>query len=115
MRALRQWLWSVLVLVALTALGTAPAQAQAKVKHKHYVVSSSRAIIATRRVLVRRGYHIVRVDRAGPTHVLYFRRWKGRGPIQRLVIRTVRDRVVFEETEPSVLVDIDVELKLQDP
>jgi hypothetical protein len=29
-----------------------------------------------------------------------------------MVIRTVRERVVFEEAEPSVLVDIDVKLKL---
>jgi hypothetical protein len=29
-----------------------------------------------------------------------------------MVIRTVRDRVVFEDAEPDVLVDIDVRLKL---
>ena len=42
------------------------------------------------------------------------KRWRGKGrrPIHRLVIRTVRDRVIFEETEPSVMVDIDVRLKL---
>ena len=39
-------------------------------------------------------------------------RGKGKGPIQRMVIRTVQDRVMFEDTEPSVLVDIDVRLKL---
>jgi hypothetical protein len=49
--------------------------------------------------------------------VVYYRRGnmgrgKGKGPIQRMVIRTLRDRVVFEETEPTVLVDIDVKLKL---
>jgi hypothetical protein len=39
-------------------------------------------------------------------------RGRGKGPVRRMVIRTVRDRVVFEETEPSVLVDIDIKLKL---
>jgi hypothetical protein len=39
-------------------------------------------------------------------------RGKGKGPVQRMVIRTVKDRVMFEDAEPSVLVDIDVRLKL---
>jgi hypothetical protein len=39
-------------------------------------------------------------------------RGKGKGPVQRMVIRSVRDRVMFEETEPSVLLDIDIRLKL---
>jgi hypothetical protein len=49
--------------------------------------------------------------------VIYFRRGnngrgKGKGPLQRMVIRTVRDRVFFEEADPSVLVNIDIKLKL---
>ena len=49
--------------------------------------------------------------------MVYYRRGnmgrgKGKGPVQRMVIRTVRDRVMFEETDPSVLVDIDIKLKL---
>jgi hypothetical protein len=49
--------------------------------------------------------------------VIYYRRGnmgrgKGKGPLQRMVIRTDRDRVLFEEIEPSVLVDIDIKLKL---
>jgi hypothetical protein len=53
----------------------------------------------------------------GATHVVYYRagnmgHGRGKGPVRRMVIRTVRDRVVFEETEPSVLVDIDIKLKL---
>jgi hypothetical protein len=71
----------------------------------------------TRTVLVERGYNVVRVERVGAAQIVYYRpgKWwrkKGKGPIQRLVIRTVRDRVVFEEAEPDVLVDIDVKLKL---
>ena len=59
----------------------------------------------------------MRVERVGPTQVIYFRRGnngrgKGKGPLQRMVIRTVRERVYFEEAEPSVLIDIDVRLKL---
>lgn len=117
MRAPRPVLWAGLVLAALLGTVARPAQAQDKVKYKHYAVSSDRAVTVTRTVLVQRGYHVVRVDRIGATQIIYYRRGnmgrgRGKGPVQRMVIRTVRDRVVFEDTEPSLLVDIDVKLKL---
>jgi hypothetical protein len=106
----------VLALIVVLAAAR-PVEAQGKAKHKHYVVTSERAVLVARTVLVHQGYTIVRVHRVGPTHIVYYRRGnmgrgKGKGPVQRMVIRTLRDRVVFEETEPSVLVDIDVKLKL---
>jgi hypothetical protein len=119
MRVARQALWSGLAMVALFGVFAAQAHAQgkAKGKEKHYVVTSERAVSVTRTVLVGRGYEVVRVEHVGPTQVVYYRlgkKWRGKGrrPIHRMVIRTVRDRVVFEEAEPSVLVDIDVRLKL---
>jgi hypothetical protein len=115
MRAVRQALWSGLAIVALVGVTAAPAHAQGKAKH--YAVSSDKAISVTRTVLIEQGYQVVRVERVGATRVIYFRRGnngrgKGKGPLQRMVIRTVRERVVFEEAEPSLLVDIDVRLKL---
>jgi lipopolysaccharide export system protein LptA len=117
MRSARTLICSLLALVALLSFAPATAQAQGKAKHKHYVVTSDKAVRVTRTVLVQRGYTVIRIDRVGGAHVVYYRRGnmgrgKGKGPIQRMVIRTVRDRVVFEEAEPSVLVDIDVKLKL---
>ena len=116
MRALRRLLGSGLAALAICSMAAAPVHAQGKGKVKHYAVTSDRAVSITRTVLVQRGYNIVRVERIGPTQVVYYRmkrnRGRGWGPPQRLVIRTVRDRVVFEEAEPSVLVDIDVKLKL---
>src|SRR5919112_3361868 len=117
MRAARQLLWSAIALVALLGATSAPAEAQGKGKAKHYVVSSDKAVNIGRTVLVERGYQVVRVERVGPNRVIYFRRGnngrgKGKGPLQRLVIRTVRERVFFEEVEPSILIDIDVKLKL---
>jgi hypothetical protein len=117
MRGVRQLLWSAIVFVALLGATAAPAHAQGKSKAKHYVVSSDKAVNVGRSVLVERGYHVVKVKRVGPNRVIYFRRGnngrgKGKGPLQRLVIRSVRDRVFFEEAEPSVLIDIDVKLKL---
>jgi hypothetical protein len=119
MRAARQALWSGLAVVTLLGISAAPAHAQwkAKSKENHYVVTTERAVSVTRTVLVGRGYEVVRIEHVGPTQVVYYRpgkKWRGRGkrPIHRMVIRTVRERVVFEEAEPSVLVDIDVKLKL---
>jgi hypothetical protein len=117
MRAARQLLWSAIVFVALVGAASATAEAQGKGKAKHYVVSSDKAVSVSRTVLVEQGYQVVRVERVGPNRVIYFRRGnngrgKGKGPLQRLVIRTVRERVFFEEAEPSVLIDIDVRLKL---
>jgi hypothetical protein len=119
MRAARSVLWSALAVVALLAATAVPGHAQARGKshHKHYAVSADKAVHVTRTVLVRHGFEVVRVQRSGPTHVVYYKpgkgwRGKGRRPIHRLVIRTVQERVVFEETDPSVLLDIDVKLKL---
>jgi hypothetical protein len=117
MGGLRQVLRYCVVVVGLAVLSTVPAQAQGRAKEKHYAITSERAVMVTRTVLVRRGYTIVRVDRVGPTRVVYYRRGnmgrgRGKGPIQRMVIRSIRDRVIFEDAEPDVLVDIDVKLKL---
>jgi hypothetical protein len=116
-RAPRHFLWSGLALVALLTWGAKPAAAQGKSKNKHYSVTSDRAATVTRTVLVERGYRVLRIERVGATQVVYYRRGnmgrgKGHGPLRRMVIRSVRDRVVFEDAEPDVLIDIDVRLKL---
>ena len=113
----RKLLWCSLTVLACLAAVSRPAMAQTKAKYKHYAVSTDRAVTVTRTVLVNQGYNVLRVERLGATHVVYYRsgnmgRGKGKGPTRRLVIRTVRNRVVFEEAEPSLLVDIEVKLKL---
>jgi hypothetical protein len=104
-----------LAAAALT-LSAAPAHAQGK-GPKHYAVTNDRAISVTRTVLVRQGYDVVRVERVGATQVVYYRagnrgRGKGKGRLERMVIRTVDRRIVFEDTPPAIMVDIDVNLKL---
>ena len=108
------------VAIALIALGTlaaSPAQAQGKSKDKHYAVSSDRAMSVTRTVLERQGFEVVRVVRSDDSQVIYYRagnrgRGRGKGPVERMVIRMVEHRVVFEEAPPAILVDIDLNLKL---
>jgi hypothetical protein len=103
--------------LSAVALSVAPAHAQGKGKDKHYAVSNDRAVTVTRNVLVRQGYDVVRIERAGATQVVYYRagnrgRGRGKGPVQKMVIRTVERRIVFEDTPPAIMVDIDVNLKL---
>jgi hypothetical protein len=99
------------------ALSVAPAHAQGKGKDKHYAVSNDRAVTVTRNVLVRQGYDVVRIERVGATQVVYYRagnrgRGRGKGPVEKMIIRTVERRIVFENTPPAIMVDIDVNLKL---
>ena len=99
------------------ALSVAPAHAQGKGKDKHYAVSNDRAVTVTRHVLLRQGYDVVRIERVGASQVVYYRagnrgRGKGKGPLQKMVIRTIERRIVFENTPPAIMVDIDVNLKL---
>lgn len=117
MSTARQMVWTAVTAAALFGIAVMPAHAQGRSKEKRYAVSGDKAVSVTRTVLIEQGYQVVRVERVGPTHVIYFRRGnqgrgKGKGPMQRMVIRTVRDRVFFEEADPSVLVDIDIKLKL---
>jgi hypothetical protein len=103
--------------VLALALSVAPAHAQGKGKDKHYAISNDRAVTVTRNVLVHQGYDVVRIERVGTTQVVYYRagnrgRGKGKGPLQKMVIRTVERRIVFENTPPAIMVDIDVNLKL---
>jgi len=110
----------VAALIALLALGTiaaAPAHGQARGSTKHYAVSSDRAMSVTRTVLERQGFEVVRVVRSEDAQVIYYRagnhgRGRGKGPIERMVIRTVERRIVFEDTPSAILVDIDLNLKL---
>ena len=115
---LRRFAAGLALAVALLAVSTVPALAQGKGKGpKHYPVTTDRAISVTRTVLVRQGYDVVRVERVGVTQVVYYRagnhgRGKGKGPLEKMVIRTVDRRIVFENTPPAIMVDIDVNLKL---
>jgi hypothetical protein len=84
---------------------------------KRAVVTTDRAIVVTREVLVTHGYEIVRVERARGVHVVYYRRGnmgrgRGKGPIQKMIIRPTSDRVVIEAAPRGITVDINVRLGL---
>ena len=107
----RRLLAAFITLLALGTMACSRAHAQGKGNAKHYAVSSDRAMTVTRTVLERQGFEVVRVVRSEDAQVVYYRagnlgRGKGKGPIERMVIRTVERRVVFEDTPPAVLVDL---------
>src|SRR5215216_394508 len=83
---------------------------------KKKVVTADQAILVTREVLVSHGFEIVRVELVQGTRVVYYRRGnmgrgKGKGPIEKIVIRPEPDRVVFVSQPPRGLM-IDINLRL---
>jgi len=112
----RFMLLRILTGVLFLALGATPLMGQGK-SGKGFEVSDDRAVTVTREVLVKDGYNVVRVERVGETQVVYYRRGnmgkgKGKGPLQKLVIRRVANRIVFEDTAPDILVNIELKLRL---
>ena len=104
-----------LLAVALLAAGSGVLASQGK--GKKYSVSTSRAVVVTREVLGRQGFEVIRIEERGPDQVVWYRagnqgRGKGKGPPLKMIIRREADRVVFVETPPAILVDIDVRLRL---
>ncbi len=108
---------SVLALLALALLAAAPAAAQGRGPKKEFVVAPDRAISVTREVLVRQGFEVVRIETVGNDQVVYYRRGnmgrgKGKGPVVKMIIRRVQNRIVFVDTPDGILVDINVRLRL---
>ena len=83
---------------------------------KKKVVTADQAIVVTREVLVSHGFEVVRVELVQGTRVVYYRRGnmgrgKGKGPIEKIVIRPEPDRVIFVSPPPrGLMVDINVRL-----
>jgi hypothetical protein len=112
----RRLLAALVTLLALAAMAAAPAPAQSSAPAKPYAVSAERAMDVTRTVLQRHGFELVRVVHSEDAQVIYYRGApvgaEGTRPIERIVIRTVERRVVFEDTPAALMADIDRGLSL---
>ena len=102
---------------ALLTLSLIASPVAAQGNGKHYAVSNDKAVAVTREVLVRRGFEVVKVETHGDTRTIFYRagnqgRGKGKGKLERMVIRREAGRVIFVETPSAILVDIDLKLKL---
>ena len=86
-------------------------------KKKVRLPSTNEAITVAREMLGKHGYDVVRVDIVDDTRIIYYRvgnrgRGRGRGPLQKIVVRREPDRIVFVDAPRVVLVDINVKLGL---
>jgi hypothetical protein len=84
-------------------------------KEKVKTIATNDAIAATRYALVKHGYEVVRVDVVRDTRIIYYRlgnrgRGRGKGRLEKIVIRRERERVIFDHAPKVVLVDINVRL-----
>ena len=107
---------SVFLLIG-TGLLLSATSLSAQGNQKKYKVSTDRAIVATREVLIRQGFEVIRIEQRDADRIVWYRqgnrgRGKGKGPPLKLVIRRDVDRVIFVDTPPAILVDIDVRLRL---
>lgn len=80
---------------------------------KKNVVTTDRALVVTREMLVKHGYEVVRIERLNGARVVYYRcgnmgRGRGNGRVERMIIRPSRDVIVIESAPRGVRVDINV-------
>jgi len=108
---------SKLLLLSAVGLLLVGAPLSAQGGPKRYRVTNDRAIVVTRDVLVRQGFEVIRIEERGPDRIVWYRagnrgKGKGKGPPVKMVIHREADRVIFVDTPSSILVDIDVRLRL---
>ncbi len=109
-------LTTIAVLGLLTVVLAGPVNAQGNSKNT-FGVSVDVALEATRTTLVELGFEVVKLESKDEVLIVYYRRGnmgkgKGKGPMEKLVIRRVKQTVVFEESDPELLVKIQLTLKL---
>lgn len=86
-------------------------------KKKVKTIATNDAVAATRYALVKHGYEVVRVDVVRDTRIIYYRlgnrgRGRGKGRLEKIVIRRERERVIFDHTPKVVQVEINLRLGL---
>jgi len=111
-------------LLAALALSATPALAQGKGKNDkkpaadHSGVSVELALSATKDVLVKQGFEVVRVESQGDKQIVYYRagnqgKGKGKGPPVRMVIERVNDRIVLQDAPDELRIEIGVKLGIK--
>jgi hypothetical protein len=105
------------IVLALAGVAVVSLAAQEHGPKREFIIAPTRARSVTREVLVRQGFEVVRIETVGSDQVVYYRRGnmgrgKGKGPMAKMVIRRVENRVVFVDTPEAILVDINLRLRL---
>jgi hypothetical protein len=102
-------------------LGGTTAEAQGAAgahRGKVKTIATSDALSAARYALVKHGYEVVRVEIDRDTRIIYYRagnrgRGRGKGRLEKIVIRRERERVVFDDAPKVVQLEINVKLGLE--
>ena len=108
---------TLLIVLAVAASAALPLAAQGRGPKREFAVAPDRAISVTREVWVQQGFEVVRIVTVKNDQVIYYRRGnmgrgKGKGPLVKMVVRRVENRVVFVDTPDGILVDINLRLRL---
>ena len=112
------WLGGTTAQAQSTANGAskqAPASGSKQKKVK--IIATNDAIAAARYALVKHGYEVVRVDVVRDTRIIYYRvgnrgRGRGKGRLEKMVIRREQERVIFDDAPKVVQLEINVKLGL---
>jgi len=110
--------------LAALVLGAAPSAAQGKSKadHKqsndHSGVTLDLAISATKDVLLKQGFEVVRVETQGEKQIVYYRagnqgKGKGKGPPMRMVVERVSNRIVVQDAPDDIKLEIGIRLGIK--
>lgn len=108
-----------LVMVVLTpAHAQDRGRGQNRAKKEKATVSIEVAITATRDVLREQGFDIVRIEQEDDFQIVYYRRGnrgrgRGRGPVERLVIRWTPERVEVRDAPDEIRIGIEVKLGIR--
>jgi hypothetical protein len=113
-----------LALAAVFVLGAAPAWAQkqkppaGKQAKDAAPVTLAVALSATREVLVKQGYEVLKVETLSDRQIVTYRagnqgRGKGKGPPVRMVIRRVENRIVLDDAPEGLKVEIGIRLGIK--
>jgi len=124
MPTLRKLTGLAAVTLAVLALSAAPAGAQGKSKanHKqdndHSGVTLELAISATKDVLVKQGFEVVRIETQGEKQIVYYRagnqgKGKGKGPPMRMVVERVSNRIVIADAPDDIRLEIGIKLGIK--
>jgi hypothetical protein len=119
----RRFLGVAAALFTVLLLSATPALAQGRSKDKkpaddHSGVSVELALSATKDVLVKQGFEVVKVESQGDRQIVYYRagnqgKGKGKGPPVRMVIERINDRIVLEDAPDEVRIEIGVKLGIK--
>jgi len=109
---------ALLVLAAAPAAAQKPKHAAGKNEKDPATVTLGVALSATKEVLVKQGYEVVRVETLSDRQIVTYRagnrgNGRGKGPPVRMVIRRVENRIVLDDAPDGLKLEIGIKLGIK--